>query len=167
MFLLEWNLTPRTNNYLFVTVGKITANIRKSNIEVLLLFRFFITDIYRQLKDKQLRSSVRVYRGQLMSDDELKRLQSSRGRILSVNSFFSTSKNLATAESFLNRYTNSSQARRRVLFIIDADPNAISLTPYADITDCSANKDEREVLFMIGSVFRLNTIQQANDNGPL
>ena len=64
-------------------------------------------------------------------------------------------------------FTNSSQARRRVLFIIDADPNAISLTPYADITDCSANKDEPEVLFMIGSVFRLNTIQQANDNGPL
>ena len=49
--------------------------LRARNIEVILLYRFFIADIYRQLKRRQCRKPVVVHRGQRMSEEELNRLQ--------------------------------------------------------------------------------------------
>jgi len=45
--------------------------LRMQNINLLFLFRFFIRDIQRQLGQYQCSSSIRVYRGQLMSNEEL------------------------------------------------------------------------------------------------
>ncbi|CAM4852394.1 unnamed protein product, partial [Rotaria magnacalcarata] len=65
--------------------------LRVQNIDLLFLFRFFIRDIEVQLKQYQCSSLVRVYRGQLMSTDELDQLKMSLGEYISVNSFFSLS----------------------------------------------------------------------------
>ncbi|CAF5167788.1 unnamed protein product, partial [Rotaria magnacalcarata] len=67
--------------------------LRVQNIDLLFLFRFFIRDIEVQLKQYRCSSLVRVYRGQLMSTDELDQLKMSLGEYISVNSFFSTSLN--------------------------------------------------------------------------
>ena len=144
--------------------------LRKSNIEVLLLMRFFIADIYRQLqiKDTEIPSDGKLYRAQLMYDEEFKRLQSLKGQLISVKSFFSTSSaGPDSVRRFLKDDSDSPPVRHRVLFIIIADPRVISSTPYADVSKRSSIPEESEVLFMVGSIFRLNSIRQVHDNGPL
>ena len=76
--------------------------LRVQNIDLLFLFRFVIGDIYQQLKQNQCQSPVRVYRGQVISNDELNTLQQSIGEFISINSFFSTSTNRHKALGFLN-----------------------------------------------------------------
>ncbi|UJR08806.1 hypothetical protein I4U23_013061 [Adineta vaga] len=126
--------------------------LRTSDIDLLFFFRFVIRDIYCELKKNQCQSQIEVYRGQLMSNDELKILQSSIGKCFSVNSFFSTTLDCNKAIEFLK---NSSKYLNRILFTIDADPQVKSSKPFADISESSRFNDEREILFMIGSIFRL------------
>ena len=138
---------------------------RTDNIDLLFHFRFFICDIEKQLKEHQCTSSIRVYRGQLMSNDELKQLQSSLGEYISVNSFFSTSLNRKKALKFLKDYSFSHQLEN-VLFEIDTDATqTIHSKPFANISSLSSHSDEQEILFMIGSIFRLINIKQEK-NGP-
>jgi tetratricopeptide (TPR) repeat protein len=132
--------------------------LRTQDIELLFRFRFLINDIYEQLKQYQCRSSMRVYRGQAISRDELKILQKSIKKLISINSFFSTSIDFDRAMSFLNNPKISNELVR-ILFIIDADPQVVTTRPFANISPHSAFK-EKEVLFMIGCVFRLIDVQQ-------
>jgi hypothetical protein len=67
--------------------------LRKQNIDILFLFRFFIRDIHRKLKQNQYQYSIRFYRGQMLSNDELNNLRKSIGEFISINSFFSTTTN--------------------------------------------------------------------------
>ena len=108
---------------------------------------FYIVDIHRQLqlKDKQLSDGVELYGDQLMSDDELKRLQSLRGQLISVNSFFSTSTVRDETRRFLQDKLGSPHVRHRVLFIIVVDLRVISNTRYADISKRSHYPEENEV----------------------
>jgi len=133
--------------------------LRIQNIDLLFLFRFVIRDIYQQLKLYQQQSPIRVFRGQVMSIDELNTLRRSINNFISINSFFSTSINRHKALGFLNS-TEITSDLFRVLFVIDADPRSIKSKPFADIRSLSYYPDECEVLFMIGSIFRLIKIEE-------
>ncbi|CAF2713672.1 unnamed protein product [Rotaria sp. Silwood2] len=133
--------------------------LRIQNIDLLFLFRFFICDVEKQLKSCQCSSSTRVYRGQLMSIDELNQLKMSLGEYISINSFFSTSLNRQQAIQFLNEY-NYSHNLQKVLFEIDANPHLDRLKPFANITSKSFYSHEQEILFMFSSIFRLTNIKQ-------
>ena len=137
--------------------------LRVQNVEVLFLFRFVIADIYQQLKEKQCQSPVRVYRGQVMCDEEFSQLRQSIGELISINSFFSTSADRQKAVRFSNR-SYISDGLHRILFEIDADPNVVTSKPFASICGLSRYGNECEVLFMIGSVFRLKEILREEDN---
>jgi tetratricopeptide (TPR) repeat protein len=139
--------------------------LRTKNIHMIFLFRRFISDIYRQLKYDQVKSPLRVYRSQLMSSDELDSLKQRNGQLISINSFFSTSKQRTTA-LFLLGDTTITIDLERVLFEIDADPKIVTTKPFADISKYSEFTDESEVLFMIGSIFRLNSVYR-DDNDPV
>ncbi len=132
--------------------------LRTQDIELLFLFRFLINDIYKQLKQFQCRSSIRVHRGQAISRDELEILRKSTKKLISINSFFSTSINPDKAIHFLNNSKISNELVR-ILFIIDADPQVVTTRPFANISSHSAF-NEYEVLFMIGCVFRLIHVQR-------
>lgn len=134
--------------------------LRVQNIELLFLLRFFITDIHRELRDIQCQSVVRVYRGQVLSIDEFKKIQKSTGQLISISSFFSATPDRDQALQFLNNsdILNGSQG---VLFKIDADPHAVTTKPFADISSCSEFEHELEVLFMVGSIFRIESIRQS------
>jgi len=136
--------------------------LRTQNIDVLFLFRFVIGDIYQQLKQYQCRSSVRAYRGQVMSAEEINNLRNYVGNIISINSFFSTSMSRQRSMLFLNQMKASNDLHR-VLFEIDADPHLTSSKPFADISKYSDYSDEQEILFMIGCVFRLIDVRRSND----
>jgi tetratricopeptide (TPR) repeat protein len=137
--------------------------LRTQNIDVLFLFRFVIGDVYRQLKQNQCKSIVRVYRGQVMSNDEINSLRHSRDNFISINSFLSTSLDRQKALGFLYQMEISDNLHR-VLFEIDADPDLMISKPFANISKLSDYGDEQEVLFMIGCVFRLMDIRQSDDD---
>lgn len=137
--------------------------LRKQNIEVLLLFRFFIKDIYEQLKKGQYNSTVKVYRGQKMSIKEIENLQNSIGKYISINSFFSTSRKPEAALRFVREQKiSNANDLNPVLFIINADPKVVTNKPFADITSFSEYSHEAEILFMIASIFQLNKIDRDN-----
>jgi tetratricopeptide (TPR) repeat protein len=99
----------------------------------------------------------------MISSDELKTLKQSLGQLISVNSFFSTSTDYARALSFLE-ISDASDDLERILFEIDADPKMVTTKPFADISAHSEFGGESEVLFMLGSIFRLETINRNNDD---
>ncbi|CAF1463345.1 unnamed protein product [Adineta ricciae] len=132
--------------------------LRKQNIHMMFLFHEYLSDINQQLKQYQSKDSITVYRGQMMSNEELERIKSSMGQLISINSFFSTSTSYANAVSFL-KFSTSSAHLQRVLFQIKADPKKVTNRPFADISKCSEFVNEAEVLFMIGSIFRLESIE--------
>jgi len=136
--------------------------LRIQNIDLLFLFRFFIRDIYQQLKQYQQQSPIRVFRGQVMSIDELNTLRQSINNFISINSFFSTSTNPDKALSFLNSSIITNDLCR-ILFVIHADPRLVKSKPFADISSLSYFSNECEVLFMMGSIFRLTKIEKLKD----
>jgi tetratricopeptide (TPR) repeat protein len=131
--------------------------LRVQNIEVLFLFRSFISDIHQQLQYYQSKSSLCVYRSQLMAGDEVNSLKQNIGQFISVNSFLSSSIQRETALFFVGDGT-ATGGLERVLFEIVADPNVVSTKPFANISSLSGFPSESEVLFMLGSIFRLNNI---------
>jgi len=144
------------NSFLYRMLNKA---LRVQNIDLLFLLRFVISDIYQQLKQYQCESSICVFRGQVISIDELNTLRQSIHNFISINSFFSTSTNPDKALGFLNSSKITSDLCR-VLFVIDADPQVVKSKAFADISSLSAFSNECEVLFMIGSIFRLIKIEE-------
>jgi tetratricopeptide (TPR) repeat protein len=141
----------------------LNAVLRAENIHMTFLFRTYIADIQRQLKKHQVKGLVHVYRGQLMSKNELEKLQKSCGQFISINSFFSTSTDEEAARSFLD-VPRIPDNLERVLIEIDADSKVATTKPFADIRSFSEYLGESEMLFMNGSIFRLNSIKRSKND---
>ncbi|CAF4964940.1 unnamed protein product [Rotaria sp. Silwood1] len=120
-------------------------------------------DIYHQLKDFQAKDRLQLYRSQMISSDELINLEQCCGQFISVNSFFSTSTNEQKALSFLKR-SHVTDNLKPILFEIIADPTVINTKPFADISQYSAFPNESEILFMLGSIFRLESVKRNSDD---
>ncbi|CAF2075378.1 unnamed protein product [Rotaria magnacalcarata] len=141
----------------------LNAALRTQDVHLIFLFRAFISDIHRQLKNYQCQGFLRVYRSQMISSDELNALKQCCGQFICVNSFFSTSTDYRQVLSFLN-VLHGTDNLEPVLFEIDADPKMIAAKPFANISEHSDYKDESEILFMLGSIFRLNSVNRSSDN---
>ena len=137
----------------------LNSALRKRNIHMMFLYRSLIIDLWKQLADHQLKEKLKVYRSQLMSREELEILQRNVNQLVSVNSFFSSSRNRAAA-LFLLGDTTSIIESERILFEIEADPCKVNSKPFSDISFLSEFSQEAEVLFMLGSIFRVNSILQ-------
>ncbi|CAF0992439.1 unnamed protein product [Rotaria sordida] len=135
--------------------------LRVQNTNLLLLFRFFIHDIDRQLRYYQSKSVMYVYRSQLMSNDELQLFKDSIGKFIAMDSFLSTILNREQAIDFVKTLIPVNELQH-TLFEIEADPQYATSKPFANITAYSYHANE-EILFMIGSIFRLIDIRCDND----
>lgn len=141
----------------------LNSALRCQDIHTLFLFRSFILDVCNCLKTlnkSQSKTKFRVYRTQLMSNDEINTIRNSIRQFISINSFLSTSTQRETALFFLGD-GKPSKNLQKVLFEIDVDPAKIhpnSTKAFADINKYSDFADEGEVLFMLGSIFRLKSV---------
>ncbi|CAF3698986.1 unnamed protein product, partial [Adineta steineri] len=140
----------------------LNAALRKQTIDMMFLYRSYISDIHRQLQHHQARCPIQVYRSQLMSTSELNYLQQQKGQLVSVNSFLSTSTDREVADIYTGGTTQDNNLER-VLFEIDADPKVVTAKPFADISRLSHFTVELEVLFMLGSIFRIESINCTDD----
>ncbi|CAF3836789.1 unnamed protein product [Rotaria sp. Silwood1] len=138
----------------------LNAILFTENIHMIFLFRSFISDIQHELKKYQTHHPVRVYREQIISSDELNTLKKYLGQFISINSFFSTTTNYQQAVSFLDVFNNSENFEP-ILFEIYADPDIVVAKPFGDISEYLG---ESRILFMLGSIFHLNSIKRNENN---
>jgi hypothetical protein len=133
--------------------------IRTEDMELLYLFRFYIIDLCKNLEEehKKLDQSrtLTLYRGQQLPVDELKKLSENVGSLISTNGFFSTSQDINAALIFAGADTGELKS---VLFKIKADPR-LETVVFADIDKYSRMRGEKEVLFSLGAVFKIDSVE--------
>ncbi|CAF5220469.1 unnamed protein product, partial [Rotaria magnacalcarata] len=81
------------------------------------------------------------------------------GDIISINTFLSTTTSLQIALAFADASSNTDDFVP-ILFCIETDPSVQHKRPYANISNYSMFSDEEEVLFAMGSLFRLQYIEK-------
>ncbi|CAF4747223.1 unnamed protein product [Rotaria sp. Silwood1] len=145
--------------------------LRVQDFDLLFSLRFFITDIAKQIKienEKFIRTTdsrniFRVYRGQLIGNNELELMKNNIGQFLSMNSFLSTTRSRSTALQFvlLNQKTDDVQ---KLIFEIEINPR-LKTKAFADITQMSFFQKEDEILIMLGALFRIEQIYENDKEG--
>jgi tetratricopeptide (TPR) repeat protein len=135
---------------------------RIQNIDLLFIFRFFIRDIQRLIEQNKCTNSLWVYRSSLMSNDEIQLFKNSVGEFLSINGFFSTNLYRQQTISHLNSpdITNDLE---KVLFEIAAHAQIDPNKPFCNITPFSYYSSEEQIIFTLGSIFRLVSVHQQDD----
>jgi hypothetical protein len=140
----------------------LNSALRKQTIHMMFLYRSFIFDLWEQLAEHQSKNELKVYRSQLISMEEIEIFKRNINQFISVNSFFSSSCN-RDAALFLLGDTEALIESQRVLFEIDADPRNANSKPFSDISRLSNFTQETEVLFMLGSIFRVKSVDEPTE----
>ncbi|CAF4544471.1 unnamed protein product [Rotaria sp. Silwood2] len=132
--------------------------LRSQDIDLLYKFRFFIKDLHVQLVTLCISmlntpNTNILYRGQGMRRNEFLQLQ--QNGFLSFSNFLSTTMDKALAEI----YVQTSQDTVGVLFEIEGSEDVVKYnTPFTCIENLSHFPIEKEVLFSMGSIFRIKSI---------
>jgi tetratricopeptide (TPR) repeat protein len=133
---------------------------RQHNVAVMFAFGYYIRDLFVQLKKEHEifkvtnadNVQVKVFRGQIMSEDEVETLKSAY--MVRLTSFLSTSLDRRLALSFLP--LESSVANGHVRVLIEINLNAkYNSKPFGNISHLSEFSGESEVLMMIGTFLRV------------
>ncbi|CAF3097668.1 unnamed protein product [Rotaria sp. Silwood2] len=136
--------------------------LRRSCINILFAFRFFIRDLKDQLEEEHKNfldtnggNMIYLYRGQRMSKDEIDKLQKlNRDCLISVDGYFSTSRSTEIAAGFMTPKTEKDN-KMPVRYDITCDLK-LTTKPFADISSERFGdfSNEEEVLFMVGTIFQ-------------
>lgn len=140
------------------------------NIEKVYSYRYLIKIICRKLKilhplyTRSIKDDIlRLYRGQVMKLSDIARMKDHQNSLISFKSFLSTSCQEDIAKSFCTGRKKS--GHEEVIFEIDIDLSNKYNAVFADIRDSSRYPGEEEVLFSIGSTFRINSVRKDKKGG--
>jgi len=117
--------------------------------------------MYDALRKEQITAHIRVYRGELMGKQKLEALHNSVNRRIVINSFLSTTMDRTVALMFVDHQA-SVNGLVSVLYEIEGTYQQ-NMRPFADISQLSLFPGESEILFMAGSVFRINEVRKDPD----
>ena len=136
---------------------------RTEDVTLWYLFRFFIIDLCTQLenihREQNIQDCFKLYRGQArMPTQELENLRFNIGGCILTNAFFSTSKNIEIAQQYIKDAENSDDFKV-VMFEITVNTSHTKSVVFVDIDQYQQTDGESEVLFNIGSVFRIENIE--------
>ena len=145
-------------------------SLRVEHIDTLFKLRYYIYDLHNQLAQLQTtyiqslsdnQSVLTLYRGQRMQVIELNKLRKNVGKLISMNSFLSTTNDVQAAIFFSgDGILNNPETEVSVLYQIFVDTSVPHSIPFAKIDYLSVYEDEDEVLFSMASVFQVNTVEQ-------
>ncbi|CAF1438646.1 unnamed protein product [Adineta steineri] len=147
--------------------------LRLMDGDIITRMGFFIGDLHRHIKQLHQEQyagttttdTFTVYRGQGLSTEDFEQMSKTKGGLISFNNFLSTSTIRKVSLGFAQDTTlNPDQVG--VLFIMQINPSQ-STTPFASVVGISAMKREKEVLFSMHSVFRIQDIKQMDGNNRL
>jgi tetratricopeptide (TPR) repeat protein len=139
---------------------------RTQDIRIIFTFRFFILDLYTQLAEEAKETTVplpkRAFRGQFLPIAELETIKSNIGSLISTNTFLSATIDSSVAFTYAG---NGSRlpSHASVVFEIDLKNDNKNLSferPFASIAKHSSKKDEKEILFSMGTIFRIISVEE-------
>jgi tetratricopeptide (TPR) repeat protein len=125
---------------------------------------FFIHDLHEQITKLHAEQTVnkkaefQVFRGHGISRIALKKLTKTEGGLIAFNNFLSTSHSPTIAQEFVERALKNPQSAA-IFFRITVDPS-ISSAPFASVGNLGCFNHEKEVLFSMHAVFRVERIEQ-------
>ena len=170
-----------SQNYFLYRI--INTALRTCNIDIIRKFQPYISDLYKQL-NKCYQDSMRthlkknswesiqvVYRGQYMKETELEQLSDrcrSRNSYVFLNTFGSTSLDPQTAWGFtVSNHPGWIHCLFEIIIMYDYDKTKIlhSSQRFDNIASFSVNPGEQEVLFNVGSLFRVKYIGKLTAQG--
>ncbi|CAF3672713.1 unnamed protein product [Rotaria socialis] len=135
--------------------------LRFQHVDILYQYRFLIRDLATQLStQKNDEMNFHVYRGQVMTNEELQQVTKPTNQFVRFNSFLSTSRDREIAQAFAISSLIDESRQQMVLFDIEINSQIDDTRTYADISQWSTFPEEQEILFMCGSVFRLTRVVQ-------
>ncbi|CAF3543355.1 unnamed protein product [Rotaria sp. Silwood1] len=133
---------------------------RTADIDIIYQFRFIIAEIHEQLASLSRPSTANlvVYRGQLISTEEMRIIEANQEKgFISMNTFLSTTENCDQAVGFSGIGTGVPEGLKCVLYKITIGETR---QPFARIDGLSAIPTENEILFSIGTVFRIDSVEE-------
>ena len=148
--------------------------LRLTEIDIILKIAFFIKDLHQEL-DQLYReefprtSSIKsftVYRGQSLSEDDMKKIRETNGGLIAFTNFLSASKQREVSVRFALSSLRKNPAIVGILYVMDINP-VKATTSFASIESVSAVKGEDEVLFSMNSVFRIGDITRTKEHERL
>ncbi|CAF1267620.1 unnamed protein product [Rotaria sordida] len=153
------------NSCLSRTVNQVC---RTEDFQHIFKFRVYITDLHRQLDgygSQQEQDGIKlliteVYRGKPLSGSVLQQLIDNKDGLISMNGFLSTTLNSDVVGVYAGD-EKIADGYRRAKFQLQISKKIRQ--PYAYIGNCSTKKDELEVLFSIGTIWRIESIKYDED----
>lgn len=143
--------------FLFRLVNKA---LRHQDVDSIYLLHFFIADLFNQISlqglTKDVSTCLLCYRGQLISKDELDKLE--KERCFCAYGFISASKNKNIAEIFSGYKNENDNGLEHAIFKIEVPENAWKTGCVADISKQSYNENEEEILFAAGTLFEKRSV---------
>jgi tetratricopeptide (TPR) repeat protein len=137
--------------------------LRSQQVDVIIRMGFYIRDLHQHIErlrkeqSKQFQKEFTVYRGQGMLVEKFEETKKTKGGLISFNNFLSTSTEaeaaMVFAASALEKRTNVG-----ILFIITINP-LVPSAPFANLANISDYKKEKEILFSMHTVFRIDDIK--------
>ncbi|CAF1558072.1 unnamed protein product, partial [Adineta steineri] len=165
--LAIWWYTFPSDIYSMLNYG-----LRTMDADIIITMGFFLRDVHEQIKqlyEQQVNSYEKkpflVYRGQGLMKSDFKKLQKTKGGLMSFNSFLSTSKDKDVSLGFAQGASTKLDTIG-ILFIMSIDPY-IESAPFAFIKEMSYFHEEEEILFSMHTVFRVSAITQINNKNQL
>ena len=142
--------------------------LREQEFDSIIRMGFFIYDLHQSIaklhkEQAPAKSKVfKVYRGQGLSPADFEKLKKTKDGLLVFNNFLSTSESKAVAEGFLERTLGDHQLIG-IFFTMTVDPSVASV-PFASIEHLSDIAKEKEILFSMPTVFRVEGIKPRAGN---
>ena len=152
----------------------INEALRTEDIQQLCTFRYYIADLSKQLAQNyqilknEYQKKICLYRGVPLRKKEIEKLKASKGQLIAINGYWSTSLDRECAKSFANKLSDYQDAVP-ILFEINCDLHECNDSViFADISSLSQFQTEQEFLFDAGSIFRIDDIkEEKSDKGKL
>lgn len=150
----------------------INESLRIESIDIIFKLRYFIRDLHNQLVRMEIgyyrylppnQITLTLYRGLRMELNLFEELRRNKGNLVSTNSFLSTTSDIEAARFFAGD-GNTDQNSVSVIFEIFVNTKVKHSVPFAKIDYKSIYKDEDEVLFSIGAVFRVGEMEELENN---
>ena len=131
---------------------------RKQQFDLIFLFRFFLHDIEQQLIENPCLTPIKVYAIQFLSKEDFHLCQNSVHKFISINTFLFTNSDRNLVIERAKKYCHCKENLQSVLFEINAEfkPNQTHQFGIVPSTN--------EILFMFGSIFSLDSIQQIDEH---
>lgn len=130
------------------------------NIENMYACRYFIQNIQKYFNEHKHMSAVQVFRSSPMKSELLHELKSYQGKIIGIKSLLTT-----TCDRSMALLCQSGEnIQKRVLFEIDADPQINGVKPFVKTSPSYESGLEDAIVFMIGSLFKINQVIEKEDD---